>query len=364
MKILFVITKAELGGAQNFVLGLAGNLKLTNQDVVVASGVGEYLPQELKKKGIPFLRLKNLKRNSSFLSIFYFIFELRYVLKKENFEVIHLNSTNTLPGVFSILFLKKKPKIIFTFHGMSVLDSKYKALPIAKFVFRLYFKFFLKYVNEVVFVCKQNLAEAIKQKIILKGEVIYNGLEITGDHFFSKEEARSKLGSIIKRDLEKKCLIGSIGRLAYPKNYDFLINNFLEILKIMPNAKLIIIGEGSEREKYEKLIEKMDLKECVFLPGELKNASRFLKGFDLFVLSSIYEGLSISLIESVLAGVPVLASNVGGNEEIVTKENCFELNNSSEFLGKIISLKPIFMNKDSCSFEKMTKEYFDLYKDR
>jgi len=129
-----------------------------------------------------------------------------------------------------------------------------------------------------------------------------------------RETARKFLEEKIKINLKDKFLIGSIGRLDYSKNYEFLIKVFPEILKVKPEAIAIVIGEGPERKKLENLIEKGDLKEKIFLIGELKDASKYLKAFDLFVLPSRYEGLSIILIESLFAQIPILASDVGGKK--------------------------------------------------
>ncbi|MBU0580171.1 MAG: glycosyltransferase, partial [Candidatus Margulisbacteria bacterium] len=144
----------------------------------------------------------------------------------------------------------------------------------------------------------------------------------------------------LKIDLKNKFIIGSIGRLDYAKNYEFLINVFPEILKIKNNAICLIIGEGMEREKYQKLIKKLNLENKIFLIGEIKNAAQYIKGFDLFILPSRYEGLSITLIEALFAGVPILTTNVGGNAEIVvhSPQQLYELNDQSSFLEKFKNL--------------------------
>ena len=254
MKILLVVTKAEIGGAQAFVLSLAKGLKKIGVLVSVAAGEGNFLPQELKTENIPFFYLKNLKRSKNPLAPFLFINELKNLINQEGFNVVHFNSTNTLPGVFAAKFSKHKPKTVFTVHGLSVFDQQYKCTLFLKLVFKIYFKFFLQYVQKIVFVSKYNLFEAAKQGITEKGCVIYNGLDISDDYFLSAEESKNKLEKLISRNVSEGYLIGSIGRLAKPKNYDFIINNWLAIKKIKPNAKLIIIGEGSERKKYETII--------------------------------------------------------------------------------------------------------------
>lgn len=356
MKILIVVTKSELGGAQVFTLNLAKGLKEAGEEVCVAGGPGNYLPEELAKADVPFYRFQNLERSYNPLKVFKFISELKVYVHKNKFDVVHLNSTNALFGVWGLAGLKPRLKIVFTVHGLSFLDPNHKTSPLISYFYRLFFKKAWKKVDKLVFVSRLNRENALSRKLTDKAELIYNGLDLTGDYFLSREDARKKLGMN-----SEDYIYGSIGRLAYPKNYEFLINSFVEVKKIQPNAKLLIIGEGPEREKYESLINSYNLQGQVLLPGEIKEASRYLKAFDLFVLSSIFEGMSLSLIEAVLAGVPAIASRVGGSEEIVGEENCFSLNNQEEFLEKIKTVKTDNLEKERFSREKMIKSYLEVY---
>lgn len=364
MKILLVITKAEIGGAQTFILSLAGGLKKSGCEVAVAFGEGDYLPDELQKENIPFFYLNNLKRSKNIFSTFLFIKELKELINKESFDIVHLNSTNTLPGVFAAKLSRIKPKTIFTVHGLSVFDPEYKASKLLKIIFKTYFKFFLRFVNKIVFVSKYNLDEATKQNITNEGVVIYNGLEISSNYFFEKATARHELGHLVNKNLEEYYIIGSIGRLAEQKHYDFILKNWLDIKIIKPNAKLIIIGEGPERKKYEKIINDLNINDDIFLVGEIKDASRLIKGFDLFVLPSIYEGLSVSLIEALFADVPILASDVGGNKEVIGEENCFKLNDNKEFSEKLKNIPKIVIANSLFSANIMAQRYKDIYESR
>ena len=364
MKILLVITKAEIGGAQTFILSLARGLKKIGCEVAVAFGDGDYLPNELKKENISCFYLNNLKRSRNVFLTFSFVKELKELINKESFDIVHLNSTNTLPGVFAAKLSRIKPKTIFTVHGLSVFDPEYKAPKLLKTIFKMYFKIFLRLVDKIVFVSEYNLEEAIRQNITNKGVVIYNGIEISSNYFFDEVTARYELGRLVNRNLGEFYLIGSIGRLAEQKHYDFILKNWLDIKRIKPNAKLIIIGEGPERKKYENIINDLNINDDVLLAGEIKDASQLLKGFDLFILPSIYEGLSVSLIEALFAGVPILASDVGGNKEVIGEENCFKLNDNKEFLEKLESIPKIVIANSLFSANIMAQRYKDIYESR
>lgn len=360
MKILIVITKSELGGAQVFTLNLALGLKEKGEEVVVAGGPGDYLPQELEKYQIPFHRLEKLKRSFNPLQNLSFARELKNYVEVNNFEVVHLNSTNALFGVWSLSKLKKKVKVVFTVHGLSLLDGGHKALTIIKSLYRLFFRLAFKKLAEIVFVSAKNLEFAKKSGLILgleaKSHLVYNGLSFQAEKLLDRDEARRRLH--LSAD---DYVFGSIGRLAYPKNYEFLINSYLDLKAIKPQAKLLIIGEGPERAKYENLIKLYHLEKEVILTGEMVGASDYLRAFDLFVLPSIFEGLSLSLIEAVQAGISAIASRVGGSEEIVGVENCFSLNNKEEFLALV--KRDSFTVKELKDFSaaKMVESYQKIY---
>ncbi|MEM2772652.1 MAG: glycosyltransferase, partial [Candidatus Pacearchaeota archaeon] len=325
-------TQGVVGGATNSVYFLAKGLKEKNIDVKVGFGEGEYLREKLEKENISYINFKWLKRTHNPLVNLFFIFEIKKFLDKEKFDVVHFNSTNALFGSIGAKFSKSKPKTIFTFHGLSILDPYYQKNKILKIIYWFVFKFLLLFIDIPVFVSNHNLEITKRMKLTNKGVVIYNGIPEL--EFLDKETSKKFLEEKSKISLTNKFIIGSIGRLDYQKNYEFLIKIFPEILKIKENAIAIIIGEGEERKKYENLIEKLNLKDKFFLIGEIKDASRYLKAFDLFVLPSRYEGMSITLIEALFAQIPILASDVGGNKEIVGEECIYEFNNLNEFLIK------------------------------
>jgi glycosyltransferase involved in cell wall biosynthesis len=362
MKVLIIITHGNVGGATNFVFWLAKGLKEKEVKVNVGFGEGEYLKEKLKKEKIEFVNFKWLKRTHNPLSNLFFIFEIKKFLDKEKFDICHFNSTNALLGAIGAKISKSKPKTVFTIHGLSILDPNYKKNLWLKPIYWLIFKFLFHFIDIPVFVAKKNLEVAKKIKLVKDGVIIYNG--IPEPQFLEREIARNFFEEKIKIDLKNKFLIGSIGRLDYQKNYEFLIKVFPEILKIKPEAIAIIIGEGTERKKLENLIEKKSLKEKIFLIGELKDASRYLKAFDLFVLPSRYEGLSITLIEAFLAQISILASDVGGNKEIVGENFVFELNNRNDFILKLKKTSqsvPEISRKNQFTLIYMILNYLQLF---
>ena len=412
MRVLIIVTKGEIGGAQVSVLNLAKGLKEKGIGVTVGFGEGDFLKEKLAEANIPFHLFNSLRRTKNPIKNLGFIFEIKKFLDQNHFDVVHFNSSNALLGAIGTKLAKKSfwpPSFIrmtdvrsvgiqtvFTFRGLSVLDPNYKTFKPIKILYKLLFKFLLKFIDHKVFVSQTNLEYAQKIGIIspstiyhLPATVIYNGLDLKDSDFLPRDEARNFLFSklninplfpsgeshgegVVKdqrskindaSDLNRMYVVGSIGRLAYPKNYEFLIKTFPDILKAKPNVICIIIGDGPDRNSLQLLADSLQLQDKFFLIGEIKDAYKYLKAFDLFVLPSIYEGLSISLIETLFAKVPTLAANVGGNAEILDKEHLYSLNNKQEFIEKIKNTSKQTRNykKEKFSLKETVKKYTEIY---
>ncbi|MFA7050292.1 MAG: glycosyltransferase, partial [Patescibacteria group bacterium] len=333
----------------------------------IASGKKGYLSDFAKENKINFRLVKGLEKSSNPFNIIKFLFNFYRLLREIKPDVVHLNSSNALLGAFVSKIANMGVKNVFTVHGLSVLDENYKTSIVKKAIFKTIFYFGFFFVDDLVFVSQKNLDFALSQKIVKSAELIYNGVET---NFLSREDARKFALNKAKIEDNDCFLIGSIGRLAYPKNYEFLIANFDKILEIKPNSKLIIIGEGPEREKYQKIAESFPGK--IHFLGQIEGASQYLKALDLFVLPSIYEGLSLSLIEAYMSGIKIVASDVGGNSEVIGNENCYKLNEIADFIN--IFKKNIITEQKSCtdinkrnldkarfSLDKMTEKYLKVY---
>jgi len=111
--------------------------------------------------------------------------------------------------------------------------------------------------------------------------------------------------------------IGSIGRLSTEKGYRYLIEALNFLVKKGIDARLIIIGEGYERNFLEGLVSQFELRDKVMLPGYRDSAKKYLAYFKVFVISSLTEGLPITLLEAMQVRVPIVATEVGGVPEVL-----------------------------------------------
>jgi len=341
-KILYFITQSEFGGAQRYVFDLADNLKA---DFRVAVAMGEQgdngkLAKILHDNNIEYFIIPRLKRSISPINDIIAWFEIKKLIKNYRPDIIHLNSSKiSILGSLASLFTKAK--IVYTAHGWVFNEP----LPAWLKYFYLYAeKFTAGFKNKIICVSEYDRQTALKHKIapVEKLITIHNG--IAPINFYPKEEARRILSVILEgaqRPIESPRLndetqdsiafgsrmtnnfvIGSIGNLYKTKGYEYLIEaaNILMSDLSFPRrreSKFVIIGGGSERKNLENLIKKYNLKNNFILAGQIDQAAKLLKAFDIYVCSSVKEGLSYTLIEAAQAGLPIIATEVGGNPEII-----------------------------------------------
>lgn len=138
-----------------------------------------------------------------------------------------------------------------------------------------------------------------------KVTLINNAIEI--EKFTFNKQKRNLLRE--KLELENNFVIGHIGRFDYQKNHLFLLDIFYETLKQVPNAKLLLIGDGHLKEKIITKIKQLDIEDNIVMMGVRSDIKDLLNVFDLFILPSLFEGLGIVLIEAQANGLKCIASD-------------------------------------------------------
>jgi len=337
--ILYIITQSELGGAQKYVFDLAINFKNEFNISVAVGEQGEQgeLINKLKQKNINYYIIPYLKRSISPIDDLIALIEIIKLIKKIKPDIIHLNSSK-ISILGSIASIFSKSKIIYTAHGWVFNEPMPK---LKKLFYKYSEKITALFKNKIICVSEFDKQIAIKEKICNPKKLItiHNGIKQI--NFLSKQEARQKL---FRNNQNSKLIIGTIANLYKTKGLEYLIQS----IKILTSnfqfpIITIIIGEGSERKNLQNLIDQLNLKNSVFLFGKINNASEFLKAFDIYVCSSVKEGLSYTLIEAMQTELPIVATNVGGNSELIINnktgvlikpQNQQELTNSINYLIK------------------------------
>ena len=210
------------------------------------------------------------------------------------------------------------PKIIFTSHGWAFNEDRSNWQK--KIIYLLYLL--------IISLCHQTIAvsEKTKNQILnthcrSKIKIIKNGIEKI--NFLDKITAKNELSKKLSPDLElgNRVCLGTISELHKSKGLKYLIEA-MHLLEVESDDRadlpvLIIIGEGERREKLQERINRYGLEDTIFLIGHVEAASKYLKAFDVFILSSITEALPYVILEAGQAGLPIIATSVGGIPEIV-----------------------------------------------
>lgn len=317
MKILYLITQSELGGAQRYIFDLAKNLNSSNIILVASGGENdkEWLAKKLSQENIEYLHLKNLKREISPLNDLKSLFEIRSLIKAFKPDLIHLNSTKiSILGSIAPKLLLKKSKIVYTAHGW-VFNEDLNTIKKNFYKILERYTAFLK--NKILTVSEFDKKTALQLGIKKeKLKTIYNGIKSL--QLKTREDARSTLSKHLNIKIKSDdFLIGSIGNLYKNKGFGYLLNSIKQVLSENYNLKLVIIGEGEKREQLMRIIKEEKLEKNVFLSGKIDNASALLSAFDIYVNSSIKEGLSYTILEAMQAKIPIIVTNAGGNPEMI-----------------------------------------------
>jgi glycosyltransferase involved in cell wall biosynthesis len=116
--------------------------------------------------------------------------------------------------------------------------------------------------------------------------------------------------------------VGIVGRIEYRKDHSTLVQAAAQVVREIPDATFLLVGDGPDRDKIAAEIAHYGLVERFVLLGERGDVPRLLGAFDVYALSSITEGLSLSILEAMAAGRPVMATRVGGNSELLDEGAC------------------------------------------
>ncbi|MBI2482105.1 MAG: glycosyltransferase [Candidatus Vogelbacteria bacterium] len=365
--IFLVITKGSWGGASRYVYDLLTNLPNDSRKRVLITGTSGQLTEKVAVASHQVITVPGLGRNISPIQDFLVGWRLYRLFKNKQPSVVHLNSSK-IGGLGALAArLAGIKKIIYTVHGWPFMEQRFV---ISRIIIWLLSYFSVILAHRTIVLGKEEKKRAwgmfgVQSKI----KVIPLGLAPLT--LLVKEEARAALGLT---GLER--VVGSIGELHPNKGYDLLIESWPMVTKNQPDLKLVLIGEGEQRSHLEILIKERGLSDQVILAGQYHNASQYLTAFDLFILPSRKEGLPYVLLEAGLAGVPIIASSVGGIPDLITTgvEGILVPPNDSEILIKTINANLIDLSnaknmanalptkiKRDYALDWMIKQTYDLY---
>jgi glycosyltransferase involved in cell wall biosynthesis len=304
LKILYVITRSDHGGAQVALLDLVRHLPAPYEPVV-AAGENGYLQEECARSGIPFRFVPGLVQPINPFADMRALVHLRRLILKEKPALVHTHTSKAgmlgrlaawatgTPAVFTAHTWSFDRGVARSGRWLSILMERVAAFPGGK----------------IITVSQANTEKALRYSIAKRDDLvcIWNGIPDAPE--------RANPG------LKKPFTLVMVARMVPQKDFDTLLN---AVAELRGDWKLLLVGDGPDKHRLELLSARLGLTERVHFLGNRADVPELLSQADAFVLSTNWEGLPISILEAMRAGLPVVATEVGGvNEQIAHGVNGF-----------------------------------------
>ncbi len=353
MKIIHIVNSLDCGGQEKMLMGFAAalNCKEHENQIITIAYHGE-LASQAKSIGINVTSVDQDKYVS-----FSALWRLIKLLKAKRPDILHLHNGRALVyGAVAAKFLNIP--CVFTRHGSGAL------------VFPKWIWFGVKRVIAISSQARNDLLRLNPWLRSNKVSVILNGVNIR-DYAVKQAPVRSETGVMT---------VGHVARLSLEKDQATLLKSFARVVGVLGQHKvrLVIAGDGTERIVLEKLAQDLGVLSQVEFLGYREDIPAIISTFGVFVLSSVTEGIPLTLLEAMAASKPIVATKVGGNPEVVVDGKTGFLVPPQDPLAMaekiLVLLNDVQLSKDMgeagrkrvrqvFSLARMTDEYEQVYQD-
>lgn len=299
LKILQAISGKDWSGGQQQTFSLLTGLRERGHDVMLVCPTGSLLGERARAEGIAVLELP-MKREADFSSML----ALYGLMKKERFDVVNVQRPKVHTLALVAALFARVPVFIVTRRVLFPIKSSISAA--LKYSFR---------VSRIIAV-----SEGIKKALVSSGikeekiVTIYSGTDL------NRFDLEKVSGAGVRKEFEIPDggrIVGMVANYSDYRGHEYFIKAIPAILKEAPDVYFLIAGRDTTSEKLLSLAASLGVKERIRFAGFRKDVPELLSVMDVSVNSSLSEGLAGALRESLAMGVPVVATNVGGNPELV-----------------------------------------------
>ncbi len=307
MNLLFLITSLAYGGAERQLVQAAIRLKTRGWDIVVVSMLPpKAYVEELEKAGIPVHSLNIRRRVPDPLAIF----RLARIIRKFKPHILHSHMVHANILARVVRPLAPVPVLICTAHNI---DERGKRGSGKWRILAYRFTDFL--CDLTTQVSQAGLERYVQIKAVPKYKIRYIPNGVDTERFRPDPEARKLLRKELGVDADFVWI--AVGRLDPQKDYPNMLQAFAQLWKQNPKARLLIVGDGPLRPEMENLAKELSIDSQVKFLGIRRDVPDLLNAADAYVMSSAWEGMPNVLLEASSTGLPIVATDVGGNSEIV-----------------------------------------------
>lgn len=315
IKVLQVITRLIPGGAAYIALNLSRGLKERGFHVCLAGALEPEMTEEIRETGASFYPIPELRREINPLSDLKAFIKLYNLISKNNYQIVHTHTSKA--GILGRLAarLAQTPVIIHTPHG-SIFHPTFFSLP-SRWFFALIERITAYWADNIIAICQSEVSDYLRHRIAPKEKYFVIQGIFDPDRFRQAQvnikEKKQKLGLP-----EDSFVIGMIARLSPEKGHCSALEAFQKVHKEIPNAFLLIVGEGEMKEAVRQRATKMGLEDRVIMTGYRRDIPEITCILDVSLNPSLWDCSPRSILEAMACRVPVIATSVGGIPETVT----------------------------------------------
>ena len=308
VNILYVIDNLSFGGGERCFAQVIRSLPRTRYRIFAACKNQGIFWERLKKYGVIGYPIDMGSRFN--ISIIRY---LMIIIRKEGIHIVHSQGGRADFFARIAARLAKIPKIVST---VQMPVEGYDVSPLRKAVYVTLDRFTERFVDKFIVV-----SEALRRTLIEGHKIppervvrIYNGIELDkyDPELYSREKVRKEL-----RIGPDEPLVGAIGRLVWQKGFPFFIRAASYVLRAIPNAKFLLVGDGPLRSELERMVGDLGMTKDFIFTGFREDIPEVLAALDVLVLSSLREGLPMILLEGMAMARPVVATDIEGIAEVV-----------------------------------------------
>ena len=317
IRTLQIITRLIVGGAQETVMATASWLDKERFSVTVLSGsqTGSEgsLIEEIRARGVDLVLLPEMVREISPLKDLSALWKLVAYLRRERFTVVHTNSSKA--GILGRIAarLAGTPVIVHTVHGWSFHDYM---SPLGRGIYILLERLTAPLTDALVAVTRQDIQKGLAHHIGRPEQYSLIRSAISLREFdpvlFDRDAVRRELGID-----PQAVVIGNIGRFSAQKNPLDWVRVADLLAQRHPQVHFLLVGDGPLRPQVESLIAELGLQQRFTLAGLRRDPARMFSAIDIFLLTSLWEGLPRVLPQALAMGVPVVANQADGALEAI-----------------------------------------------
>lgn len=315
IKILYIIGSSNIGGAEKMLCSLLKYLDKDRFEAYVACPPEGLMVKDFKR----FAKEVNVVDMSGIISGIKAVFSLKRYMKARQIDIVHTHLFSAdLIGIIAAR-LASIPCVIATIHGYNFrVTGVFSLRNIKNYACSLLYKALYVYCSRLTAV-----SHAVREDLVNRGwarvspkkiELVFAAVDFE-ETVGNKEIVAEKHDHIFADNAQK--YIGVIANFDRVKGHRVLLKAMPAVLKKMPNIRFLLTGTGEDEEYIKKGVKKAGIQDNVIFLGVVENTARIVYKCDIIVLPSLSEGLPLVVIEAMLFGKPVIASNVGGVPELI-----------------------------------------------